>query len=63
MLSAELCGEVYVTGAAVVTVVVVVIVSGADASDIEAVVTVVVAVFRVVSALELSLLLGISIAP
>jgi hypothetical protein len=57
MLSAELCGEVYVTGAEVVTVVVVVT-SGADVSTSEVAAVVIFAV----SALELSLLVGIFIA-
>ena len=61
MLSAELCRDVYVTGAVVVTVVVVVV-SGADVSVSDVSVTVVITVFLVVSALELLLLLGISIA-
>ena len=59
MLSVELCGVVYVIGAVVVTVVVVVV-SGADVS---AFAVVVVNLVVVVSALELSLLVGISIAP
>ena len=64
MLSAELCEAVYVTGADVAAVVVVIVVdSGADGSVLEAVVTAASAVFLVVSALELSLVVGISIAP
>ena len=57
MLSAELCAEVYVTVAEVVTVVVVVT-SGADVSTSEVAAVVIFAV----STLELSLLVGIFIA-
>ena len=57
MVSVELCGDVYVIGAVVVTVVVVVV-SGAGIPVLDVTVVVVV-VFFVVSALELSLFLEI----